>query len=81
MRVAAKEQCDCGNRNFQESVKMKNGRVYVETSVISSIDFLPTWICTHIDNAVIKPKLRSSCQQEGDVCLEICTPDELMEGF
>lgn len=42
-------------------------------------DYLLTWNCTHINNAVIKPLIRRICAEEGYICPEICTPQELME--
>ncbi len=43
------------------------------------IDYLLTWNCTHMNNAVIKPMIRRICAEDGYICPEICTPQELME--
>ena len=60
---------------------MKN--VYIETSIVSYLTARPardllTWNCRHIDNAELKPLMRSVCVIHGYTCPEICTPLELM---
>jgi hypothetical protein len=37
-----------------------------------------TWNCRHIDNAALRPLLRSVCAAAGYRCPEICTPLELL---
>lgn len=49
--------------------------------VISGRDFeheRHTWNCRHLDNAEMKPVMRSVCAVHRYVCPEICTPLELM---
>ena len=53
--------------------------LHISIAAIHGIDYLPTWNCTHINNAVIKPAIRRICYEEGYICPEICTPQELME--
>ena len=52
--------------------------LHVAVAAVHGIDFLLTWNCRHIDNAVTKPILRSICAVAGYVCPEICTPLELL---
>jgi hypothetical protein len=42
-------------------------------------DYVLTWNCTHIANAVIRPKIEDACRQLGYDPPVICTPEELME--
>ena len=45
---------------------------------VHGMDYLLTWNCRHIDNAVTKPIVRSLCAVGGYQCPEICTPLELL---
>jgi len=42
------------------------------------LDYLLTWNYRHLDNAEMKPVIRSVCAIHGFACPEICTPLELM---
>jgi hypothetical protein len=57
--------------------KAREDAVHIAVSAVCGIDFLVTWNCRHIDNAVMKPVIRSVCADAGYVCPEICTPEEL----
>jgi hypothetical protein len=54
--------------------------LHVAVSAYHGIDYLLTWNCRHIDNAEMKPLMRSVCAVRGYTCPEICTPLELMGG-
>ena len=54
--------------------------LHVAVAAIHSIDYLLTWNCRHIDNAALKPVMRSVCAVAGYTCPEICTPMELLAG-
>ncbi|KOR29124.1 DNA-binding protein, partial [Achromatium sp. WMS1] len=41
---------------------------------------LLTWNCTHIANAVMRPKIETICQSYGFEPPIICTPAELIKG-
>ena len=56
----------------------KADALHVAVAAVHGIDFLLTWNCRHIDNAVTKPTLRSICAVAGYTCPEICTPLELL---
>jgi hypothetical protein len=51
---------------------------HVATAAVHGMDFLLTWNCRHIANAVIVDKLREICDREGFPAPVICTPYELM---
>ena len=52
--------------------------LHIATACVHEIDFLLTWNCRHIDNAVQKPVVRAICDAAGYSCPEICTPLELL---
>ena len=51
--------------------------LHIATAAVNGMDFLVTWNCKHIANAVTRPIIRRTCEKLGYVCPEICTPDEL----
>jgi len=51
--------------------------IHIAVAAVHGIDYLLTWNCRHIDNAVMKPRIRSICSGAGYQCAEICTPLEL----
>jgi hypothetical protein len=55
--------------------------LHIALAAVYDLDFLLTWNCRHIDNAVRKPLMRQVCQSQGFRCAEICTPEELMGGL
>jgi len=52
--------------------------LHVATASVHGTDYLLTWNCRHIDNAAMKPIVRSICAVAGYTCPEICTPLELL---
>jgi hypothetical protein len=52
--------------------------LHIAIAAIHEMDYLLTWNCRHIDNAVTKPIIRSICAVAGYCCPEICTPLELL---
>jgi predicted nucleic acid-binding protein len=53
--------------------------VHVALAAVHGMDFLVTWNCTHIANAVIRPQLEVLCWRAGHRPPVICTPLELVE--
>ena len=51
--------------------------LHVAIAAVHGMDYLLTWNCRHIDNAALRPLLRSVCVVAGYQCPEICTPLEL----
>jgi predicted nucleic acid-binding protein len=52
--------------------------LHIAVACVHEIDYLLTWNCRHIDNAAVKPIIRSICVTAGYTCPEICTPLELL---
>ena len=52
---------------------------HIALTVVNGIDFLLTWNCTHIANAVFRPTIESTCRAYGYEMPVICTPEELLE--
>ena len=51
---------------------------HIAISVVHGIDFLLTWNCTHIANAIFQPIINEVCASFGFAMPVICTPDQLM---
>lgn len=51
---------------------------HIAIASVHEMDFLLTWNCRHIANAVIVKRLRALCEREGHPAPVICTPFELM---
>lgn len=56
----------------------KDDALHIALAAVHGMDYLLTWNCRHIDNAEIKPIVRSVCATHGYACPEVCTPEELM---
>ena len=52
--------------------------LHVAIATVQAVDLLLTWNCRHINNAEMKPVIRSICAMAGYTCPEICTPQELL---
>ncbi|MBN1515709.1 type II toxin-antitoxin system VapC family toxin [Candidatus Sumerlaeota bacterium] len=52
--------------------------IHISVAAIQEIDYLLTWNCRHINNAAMKPAMRTACADLGCCCPEICTPLELL---
>jgi hypothetical protein len=53
---------------------------HIAVAAVNGIEYLLTWNCTHIANAVMRPKIEEVCRRQGFEPPIICTPQELMEG-
>jgi len=51
---------------------------HIAIAAVHGMDFLVTWNCVHIANAVIAKALASICRERGYECPAICTPEELL---
>ena len=51
---------------------------HVAAAAVHKMDYLLTWNCRHMSNAVKRPIIRSICMNAGYVCPEMCTPIELL---
>jgi hypothetical protein len=51
---------------------------HIAIAAVHGMDFLLTWNCVHIANAVNAKALALICRFKGWECPVICTPEELM---
>ena len=58
--------------------KALDDSLHIAVAAAHGLDFLLTWNCRHIDNAEMKPKIRTIIQKSGFQYPEIATPTELM---
>lgn len=58
--------------------KARQDAFHLACAAVHGVDYLLTWNCTHIANAVIIPEVRTVCLLAGFKCPHICTPQELM---
>ena len=56
----------------------KADALHVAVAAVHGMDYLLTWNCRHIDNAIRKPIIRAICLAAGYSYPEICTPMELL---
>ncbi|MFV1984981.1 MAG: type II toxin-antitoxin system VapC family toxin [Thiohalomonadales bacterium] len=52
---------------------------HIAVATVNGMDYLLTWNCTHIANAVMRPKVEAVCRKHDYEPPTICTPQELME--
>jgi predicted nucleic acid-binding protein len=53
--------------------------LHIATATVHGMDYLVTWNCTHIANAVTRNAVIEVCRSCGYEPPVICTPEELME--
>lgn len=53
---------------------------HIAIAAVHGMEYLLTWNCTHIANAVMRATIESVCRRSGYEPSIICTPQELMEG-
>jgi predicted nucleic acid-binding protein len=58
--------------------KAKLDALHIAIATVHGIDYLLTWNCKHIANAVTRPKIEWICRTAGYEPPVICTPLELM---
>lgn len=51
---------------------------HIAIAAVHGMDFLVTWNCVHLANAVIAKAVAKICRQYGCECPVICTPEELL---
>lgn len=59
--------------------KSEADALHIAISVTNGIDYLLTWNCKHIANAITRKKVEILCRKNGYEPSVICTPEELME--
>jgi len=59
--------------------KAKIDALHIAVATIGGMDYLLTWNCAHIANAILRPKIEALCREFGYEPPTICTPQELRE--
>jgi predicted nucleic acid-binding protein len=59
--------------------KAAEDALHIAIAVTNSVDYLLTWNCRHIANAVIRKEVERICRSRNYEPVIICTPEELME--
>jgi len=57
--------------------KAATDALHVALAAVNGIQYLLTWNCTHIANAVLRPRIEAVCRKCGYEPPVICTPQEL----
>lgn len=52
---------------------------HIAVATVNGMDYLLTWNCVHIANAIMRTRIESTCRKHGYEPPVICTPQELME--
>jgi len=53
--------------------------LHIAVAAVNGIDVLVTWNFAHLNNPFTRMMVRQSVENEGYVCPEICSPEELLE--
>jgi hypothetical protein len=51
---------------------------HIALAAYHNVNFLLTWNCAHIANAVLRPRIQRICMEQGYAVPVLCTPDELI---
>lgn len=65
-------------RRTQIPAKAENDALPIAVAAVHGMEFLATWNCRHIANAVTLPLVYDVCRAEGYEPPLICTPHELL---
>ncbi|MCW5206562.1 type II toxin-antitoxin system VapC family toxin, partial [Desulfobulbus sp. F5] len=57
--------------------KARIDALHIAAAALNGMDYLLTWNCSHIANAVLRPKIEAVCRELGYEPPSICTPQEL----
>ena len=58
--------------------KARADALHIAVAAINGMDYLLTWNCSHIANAVLRPRIEAICREAGCEPPIICTPLELL---
>jgi predicted nucleic acid-binding protein len=56
-----------------------NDALHIAIAATNGIDYLVTWNCKHLANAIIRNGIEGLVESFGYACPVVCTPEELME--
>lgn len=59
--------------------KAAEDALHLAIAATNGIDYLVTWNCRHLANAIMRAKIEEVCRDAGYQPPAICTPEELME--
>ena len=59
--------------------KARLDALHIAVATVHGMEYLLTWNCRHIANAVLRSKIEFVCRKAGYEPPTICTPQELME--
>jgi hypothetical protein len=59
--------------------KAATDSLHIAIAAVSGMEYLVTWNCTHIANAVLRPAIEAVCRDSGYEPPVICTPEELLK--
>lgn len=65
-------------RRTQIPRKAENDALHIAVAAVHGMEFLATWNCRHIANALILPVVYDVCRDEGYEPPLVCTPHELL---
>jgi len=54
--------------------------LHIAVATVNAMDYLLSWNCTHIANAIIARRISALSREMGFDPPAVCTPEELMEG-
>nr|VFJ95802.1 MAG: hypothetical protein BECKH772A_GA0070896_100927 [Candidatus Kentron sp. H]VFK00213.1 MAG: hypothetical protein BECKH772B_GA0070898_101827 [Candidatus Kentron sp. H]VFK04448.1 MAG: hypothetical protein BECKH772C_GA0070978_101827 [Candidatus Kentron sp. H] len=57
--------------------KARIDALHIAVATLGGMDYLLTWNCTHIANAILRPRVEAVCREFGHEPPTICTPREL----
>ena len=57
--------------------KAKMDALHIAIATLGGMDYLLTWNCAHIANALLRPKIEAICREFGYEPPTICTPNHL----
>jgi hypothetical protein len=52
---------------------------HIAVAAVHGMDFLMTWNCAHLANAMMVAQIAEACSAAGCTCPVICTPEALLE--
>lgn len=59
--------------------KARSDALHIAVAATNGMNYLLTWNCTHIANAILRPRIEEICRETGCEPPVICTPQELLE--
>jgi len=59
-------------------IKAGTDAAHIAIAAVHQMQFLMTWNCVHIANAILAKKTERVCRDYGYECPVICTPEELL---